>query len=294
MMHGVAIDAGSGLGALIGKARGSRAEPDDLLTFKRAVLTTLGQQASTILIDAVFGPELIKEYPENCTPVMAYEADVYRISEPGRMTVLPDKLSVSDFARLGFKELKFFTYYAPNDDPELNKRKQDQVAKIGEQCARQGLRFLMEPLVFERNLAPGTPEYARLKPELVQRATEIFAAPRFRANVLKVEIPLDLAFVAGFGQPLFSRDQALDAFRAAAEASGDTEMVYLSAGVTFDMFEASLQMAREAEVDFSGFMCGRAIWADGVNIFGRNSEKALCAWLEDVGRKRLQRLIASI
>lgn len=268
------------------------AQSDDLMTFKRTVLTSLGANASTVLVDATCGPTLLQDYPPGCARMMAYEADVYHVSEEDRVTILPEGLKVSDYPALGVPDLKFFMYYAPNDDADLNQRKLDIVAQIGAECADNNLRFLMEPLVYDRNVTAGTAEYARLKPELVRRATETFADPRFKVDVLKVEIPVDLAFVQDFGAPVFSRAQALDAFRSAAAAAGDIPMVYLSAGVPFDWFEASLKMAKDAGVDFAGFMCGRAIWSDAVDLFGQHGEAALKEWLDDVGVARLQRLIA--
>lgn len=107
-IHGVAVDAGSGLAEAIRLARGDRARDDDLYRFKRAVLTTLGSRASTVLVDAAHGPRLLADYPPGCEPMMAYEADVYRISDADRITVLPDDLTVADYPRLGVGLLKFF------------------------------------------------------------------------------------------------------------------------------------------------------------------------------------------
>lgn len=294
MIHGVAVDAGSGLAEQIRVARGKSAQVDDLLTFKRAVIKTLGQGASMLLIDSTLGPQLLGEYPKTCEPIMAYEADVYRISEPDRMTVVPDDMQVADFAKMGMKHLKFFIYYAPNDDPELNRAKQNLVAEVGNACANEGLKFLMEPLVYDRQISAGSADFARIKPELVRRATEVFASPRFKADVLKVEIPLDMAFVEGIGEPLISKEDALAAFADAGRAAGDISLVYLSAGVSFDFFETSLKLAKEAGVDFSGFMCGRALWSDAIEVFGSRGEDALYAWLKTVGISRLERLIAAL
>ncbi|MCR9138584.1 MAG: tagatose 1,6-diphosphate aldolase [Alphaproteobacteria bacterium] len=293
-IHGVAVDAGSGLEAAIREARGERAMPDDLLMFKRSVLTILGPQATTVLVDATCGPDLLSDYPGGCEPMMAYEADVYHISDDDRVTVLPEGLAVSDYPGLGVKQLKFFMYYAPDDQPELNARKLDILARVGQECSANDLRYLVEPLVYHPLIKPGTKEFARLKPELVRRATEAFAEPRLAADVLKVEVPVDLNFVDGFGTPDMSRQQALDAFRRAAEPAAGRDLVYLSAGVAFEAFEASLVMAREAGVPFAGFMCGRAIWSDAVGVFGREGETALADWLADTGRTRLRRLIEAL
>ncbi len=291
---GVAVDAGSGLEAAIRSARGSDANSDDLLVFKSAILEILGAGANTVLVDANLGPELLDYYPANCRRMLAYEADVYHISDDDRITVFPENLHVEDYAKLGVDQLKFFMYYAPDDDEQLNARKQDIVAELGESCKKNKLRFLMEPLVYHPSVLPGTAEYAAIKPELVRRATEVFAKPRFCADVLKVEVPVDLSFVEGFGEPQMSRDEALKAFAQAAEPVSSAELVYLSAGVSFEWFKASLQMAREAGVQFNGFMCGRALWSDAVDIFGREGEGGLRDWLKETGRKRLDILIAAL
>ena len=294
LFHGVAIDAGSGLEAAIKESRGSRAKLDDLLTFKRAVLEVLGPQSSTVLLDATCGPNLLANYPAGCSPMLAFEADVYHMSDEDRVTVLPTNLKVSDYPKMGVNLLKFFMYYAPDDDHELNSRKQALVCDIGQRCKDVGLRYLMEPLVYHPTVKPGTPAYAALKPELVQKTTAVFSNPRFQVDVLKVEIPVDLNFVEGFGNNQMSREDALTAFRVAASAANGLDLVYLSAGVSFEWFEASLKMAGEAGVPFNGFMCGRAIWSDAVEVFGKAGEKALISWLEDTGMLRLNKLIKAL
>jgi tagatose 1,6-diphosphate aldolase len=292
--HGVAVDAGSGLEATIRAARGNRATPDDLRTFKRAVLQVLGPMASTVLLDATHGPGLLTDFAAPCVPMLAHEADVYRITEPDRITVLPDTLTVADYPGMGVRHLKFFLYYAPHDDPALNARKCDLVARIGAECVAHGLHFLMEPLVNDREMPQGSAEFARAKPGLVRRAVETFADPRFQVGTLKIEVPVDLGFVSGYGAPLMSRDQALQAFRDAVEPARGLPVVFLSAGVPFDWFQASLQLAVEAGANFAGFMCGRSIWSDAVAVFGLKGEGAMRDWLAETGAARLRRLIAAV
>jgi tagatose 1,6-diphosphate aldolase len=285
------VDAGSGLAQAIRTARGAQAHEDDLLTFKRAVLTTLGPLATTVLVDATLGPRLLPDFPEGCTPMMAYEADVYRISDADRITVLPENLDLGDFPGLGVRQVKFFMWYAPGDDADLNRRKQDLVADIGARCRDLGLTFLMEPLVYDRHAKPGTAAFAAIKPDLVRRAVEVFAAPRFAVDILKVEVPVDLGFVEGWGQAGQSRDAALGAFRSVIGAADGLPVVFLSAGVPFDRFEASLALARACGAPFAGFMCGRAIWTEAIDVFGAGGEQAMTDWLRTMGRSRLSRLI---
>ncbi len=293
-IYGVAIDAGSGLQAALKEARGESAQANDLLTFKRCVIEELGTGASDVLIDAATAERLVTSYPPQCRRMIAYEADVYHIADDDRITVFPDNLSLADYAALGSTQLKFFIYYAPDDNAELNQRKQALVEQLGHDCKQHNLRFLMEPLVYHPTIEAGGADYAKRKPDLVQRATSLFAEPRFQVDVLKVEVPVDLNFVDGFGEPLMSRADALQAFHRAALPAADLDLVYLSAGVSFDWFKASLSMAREAGVAYNGFMCGRALWSDAIAVFGSDGETAVRQWLRENGQSRLAQLISAV
>jgi tagatose 1,6-diphosphate aldolase len=47
-------------------------------------------------------------------------------------------------------------------------------------------------------------------------------------------------------------------------------------------------MAAEAGTDFSGVLCGRATWKEGIPVYGRNGVKALEDWLSTEGVKNIQ------
>ena len=291
-VFGIAIDAGSGLKQAIKDARKAFYQEYDLETFKKLIITSLGQYATTILIDSEFGPHLISKYPQQCSPMMAFEADVYHISDEDRITKLPDNIKVSDFSRLGYKVLKFFMYYAPNDNIEINEQKQKIIENIGKECVKNNISFLMEPLVYDPIKRPGSLDYAYLKPQLVENATKTFSNPKFNINYLKVEVPVDLSFVEGFGDPIIKQKEAIEFFKDASIAASGIPLLYLSAGVSFEWFKASLNMAIKAEVDCSGFMCGRAIWSEAIKVFGEQGEEGLKSWLNSTGQNRLNELIS--
>ena len=291
-VFGIAIGAGSGLKQAIKDARKAFYQENDLETFKKLIITSLGQYATTILIDSEFGPHLISRYPKQCSPMMAFEADVYHISDEDRITKLPDNIKVSDFSRLGYKVLKFFMYYAPNDNIEINEQKQKIIENIGKECVKNNISFLMEPLVYDPIKRPGSLDYAYLKPQLVENATKTFSNPKFNINYLKVEVPVDLSFVEGFGDPIIKQKEAIKFFKDASIAASGIPLLYLSAGVSFEWFKASLNMAIKAEVDCSGFMCGRAIWSEAIKVFGEQGEEGLKSWLNTTGQNRLNELIS--
>ncbi len=47
-------------------------------------------------------------------------------------------------------------------------------------------------------------------------------------------------------------------------------------------------MAAEAGTDYSGVLCGRATWKDGVGVYGKKGAAALEGWLSDEGVKNIE------
>jgi tagatose 1,6-diphosphate aldolase len=289
---GVAIDQGSGLERAIAEARGTEAQPDDLLTFKRSVVEVLSPEASVVLLDAKLGQALLPSVASSCDAQLAFEDDVYSISSTDRTTRLPQNLRIDDLASMGIRRLKFFTYYAPRGSSSINAQKQALVKWLGEQCKSHQLEFLFEPLVYDEDVTDSSgAEFASLKPTLVRDAARLFSDPSFGVDVLKLEVPVNLNFVAGMatGKAVHTREQALQYFRETG-ATTSLPIVYLSAGVSFAMFCESLVMARLSGSRFSGFMCGRAIWSDAIPVFGAQGETGLREWLGRVGLDRLRSL----
>src|ERR1043166_8174393 len=110
---------------------------------------------------------------------------------------------------------------------------------------------------------------------------EEFSKPHYGVDVLKVEIPINAEYVEGSavykGQKAYSRGEALKLFRETAEAA-KKPFIYLSAGVSNSQFVESLNMASEAGTDYSGVLCGRATWKEGIPVYAKQGVKALEDW----------------
>ena len=52
-------------------------------------------------------------------------------------------------------------------------------------------------------------------------------------------------------------------------------------------FVESLQLAAEAGTDYSGVLCGRATWKEGIPVYAKQGVKALEDWLNDKGVKNI-------
>src|SRR5439155_19684795 len=95
-----------------------------------------------------------------------------------------------------------------------------------------------------------------------------FSKPGYGVDVLKVEIPVNMAYVAGTkankeGKIAYSREEAKQFFRDAAAAS-QVPFIYLSAGVSNEVFLESLERPTDADTPFPGVFFCRATWHDGI------------------------------
>jgi tagatose 1,6-diphosphate aldolase len=117
-----------------------------------------------------------------------------------------------------------------------------------------------------------------------------FTQDRYGVDVMKVEVPVNMKFVEGArifgGQKAYSKQEAMDHFRRSADAA-TKPFIYLSAGVSNAEFTESLELAAEAGTRFSGVLCGRATWKEGIPVFGKEGADAFRRWLEDEGVRNI-------
>jgi tagatose 1,6-diphosphate aldolase len=82
-------------------------------------------------------------------------------------------------------------------------------------------------------------------------------------------------------------------FRDAADVA-TKPFIYLSAGVSNAEFTESLELAAESGVRFSGVLCGRATWKDGIPVYARDGAAAFRRWLETKGVENIKNVNASL
>jgi tagatose 1,6-diphosphate aldolase len=259
--------------------------------FKTTVVKVLTPYASAILLDPEYGLPAASVRAKNAGLLLAYENSGYDNTRPGRLPDLLDIWSVRRLVAAGADCIKILLYYTPFDPPEINEIKHAWVERIGGECAGSDVPFFLEFVGYEENGDEKGLAYARKKPEVVTRSMEEFSKPQYGVDVLKVEVPVNMAFVAGTksfkGESAYSRDEAKDHFRRAA-AAAKKPFIYLSAGVNNDVFLETLELAVESGVNFSGVLCGRATWKEGIPVYAKQGAKALEDWLKDEGVRNIK------
>jgi tagatose 1,6-diphosphate aldolase len=289
-----AMDQRGSLEKAISKARGKPSTPDDLIRFKTAVATVLTRHASAILLDPEFGLPAVKARAKGTGVLMAYEKTGYDTKDDSRLPDLLPEWSVRRLVEAGANAIKILLYFNPGHPAKINEVKKAFIERIGGECSASDVPFFLETICYDDALgdAKGL-DFAKAKPRLVKAYMEEFSKPRYGVDVLKVEVPVNLAFVEGTaafgGQKAYSRKDAMKLFQDAAGAAR-LPFIYLSAGVTDDVFRETLELATEAATPFSGVLCGRATWQDGIPVYATRGYDALVEWLQDRGVKNITAL----
>ncbi len=271
---------------------------EQMIEFKTAVTRILTPHASAILLDPEWGLPASKTRSSNAGLLLAYEKTGYDTTQPGRLPDLLPNVSAMRIKDWGGNAVKILLFYTPYEDAGINDVKHAFVERIGSECEAEQIPFFLEFIAYdhqggdENGLA-----FAKAKPEIVTRSMEEFSKPQYRVDVLKVEVPINAHFTEGSrefkGQAAYSWNEALDHFRRAA-AVATKPFIYLSAGVSNDLFNENLRMAAEAGTDFSGVLCGRATWKEGIPVYSKQGIKALEDWLSTEGVKNINAVNASL
>ena len=289
-----AMDQRGSLQKAIAKAKGSEVGAKEMGEFKALVTRVLTRHASAILMDPEYGLDAIKERAPGTGVLLAYEKTGYDADKPGRLPDLLPLWSVKRLTEADADAIKILLYYDPDDSAEINEVKHAFIERIGAECAANDVPFFLEPICYSDSIGDDKSiEFAREKPRLVTKYMEEFSKPRYGVDVLKVEVPVNVKYVEGTpafeGQAAYSEDEAAEHFRTAARAAR-VPFIYLSAGVTDEVFRATLELAAKADTGFAGVLCGRATWQEGIKEYGRGGGEALERWLEDRGVKNIQAL----
>ena len=286
-----AMDQRGSLQKSLTKERGAPADGHDLEVFKTLVTEVLTHYASAILLDPEYGLPAA-QHRNGKGLFLAYEKTGYDATTQGRLPDLLDLWSVRRLDEAGADCIKILLYYTPFDQPRTNDIKHAWIERIGDECRAHDIPFFLELVGYdEHGNDEKSIEFASKKPSVVSGSMKEFSKPRYGVDVLKVEVPVNMEYVAGTksnkGGTAYTRAEALDLFRSAA-AETTLPFIYLSAGVSNPVFIETLELAGESGVAFNGVLCGRATWKDGIAIYAKQGADAFRKWLETTGVENIQ------
>lgn len=291
IISALAIDQRGALKKMIGKYKTAGAADQDIIEFKKIVSAELTPYASSILLDPEYGLPAAEVRAKTAGLLLAYEKTGYDAATPGRLPDILDVWSVKRLKEAGADACKFLLYYDVDEPAAINDHKKAYMERIGSECTAEGLPFFLEVVSYDASITDASSkECAAVKPRKVIEGMKEFAKPRYGVDVLKVEVPVNMNFVEGYGtEVVYSKAEAQEYFKEQSAASA-LPFIFLSAGVSAELFQETLRFAKAAGSTFNGVLCGRATWANGVEPFITKGADAAKTWMENQGRQNIEEL----
>jgi tagatose 1,6-diphosphate aldolase len=261
----VAVDQRPPIKNPIREKRGTAEAPfADVEAFKLMLVEELQADASAMLLDPHFAlPGGLTLLSPAKGLIVTLEDSIFRETPGGRLSAEIDEWSVEKIKRVGGDAVKVLAWYRPDADAAVSRAQQDFTARIGEACARYDIPFVFELLVYplpgEANQTTQYIEMADKKADLVLDSVRVFANPKFGVDLFKVESPVPARAVGSDPSRAVQ-----DTFDEMGRLCG-RPWVMLSAGAGMEEFKAIMACAYRAGA--SGYLAGRAIWAEPFKAF---------------------------
>jgi len=273
-----AMDHRSGLISMLEDAQHEVPDYREIVQMKLDMCSTIGPYASGILLDPEFGAAqcIASNVLKGRTGLLvSIEATGYEEDPRGRLTTLLKGWSVEKIKRMGASAVKMLVYYRP-DIKSIAQKQLKTIEKVAADCLKYDIPFLVEPKTYRvEGEVMDSAEFARRLPEMViETARQITALP---VDVLKAEFPADMKREKDTSK-LAEHCRQLDTVSLAP-------WVILSAGVDYVTFKEEVTIACKAGA--SGFLGGRAIWQEAMEIGDRNKR---LEFFKNVAAQRLREL----
>ena len=265
---------------------------EQLETFKVLVSKYLTKYASSILLDPELGWKAAEARDKNAGLLVAYEKTGYDKTVPGRYPDLVENVSIQRLKANGADAVKVLLYIDVDEDRAVNDVKEAFIERIASECKAEDIPFFLELVSYDAKVMDEK-EYAKLKPRKVIEAMKLYSQERFGVDVLKVEVPVNMKYVEGFAENevLYTKEEAAAFYKEQSDATS-LPFIFLSAGVSAQLFQDTLHFAKESGSTFNGVLCGRATWAGATKAYQEGGEAATIKWLETIGKQNIVELDA--
>jgi len=262
----VAVDQREALRGMFAAHQDSAVPDSQLTQFKVDVARELSPYASALLVDQEFGIDAIidqKVLAPTCGLIAAADLLVGPAGGAATDTAVDKDVDPMRMRDIGSVGLKFLVLWRNDESPESRLKLVDEFNQL---CQKSGLPSIIEVIV--KPPTDSSRSFDR-EEELIIAAKE---AAHWNADLYKAEVPFH-----GEGDLLAITRNA----QRITEAVG-TPWVVLSNGVKAPFFADAVKAC--AQGGASGFLAGRAVWADIVGA------KDIPAALREVSIPRLEKL----
>lgn len=293
IINALAIDQRESLKEMMNKDNAQPLQNQQIVDYKKLVSKELTKYASSILLDSQYGIEAANARNKDAGLIISYEVSGYDKNKEGRLPNLLSDLSVYRMKELGANGIKILLYYDVDEIDCINSQKQAFVERVGSECLGEEVPFFLEIITYDSKIEDKKSlEYAKVKPNKVISSMKEFSRKRYNVDVLKMEVPVNMEFVEGYGTSkniLHTQKEALKYFEEQSKVT-HLPFIFLSAGVSTQLFIKTIKFAKKGNSEFNGILCGRATWKDSVSIFVDEGIPATEKWLETIGKQNINEI----
>ena len=174
---------------------------------------------------------------------------------------------------------------------DVNDIKHAWVERIGAECTRSDIPFFLEFVGYEEGGDEKGIEFARKEARYRHEEHGGILQAAIRRGRAESEVPVNMAFVEGSkrlqGPNPPTRAKKPSSISAGAAVAKKPFIYLVRRREQRRTSPNRSNWRREADTNFSGVLCGRATWKDGIPVYAKQGAKALEDWLSDQGVKNI-------
>ena len=255
----LAVDQRPPIFNIITAATGRKYTYQEVVECKRLITSNLSHLATAILMDPHYSIPNLLQYNNSKGLVITLEEHNFKETLHGRYSNDISNWSVEKIKKAGGDAVKVLAWYRPDAERESLEHQQKYVQKIGEECEKYSIPFLLELLVYPfQDDLNHSKEYQEQKQKNTQHVIDSvkeFAKEKYKVDIFKLESPVDSNELEN---NISIKTEV--AFNDLAKATSNKPWVVLSSGMGKKSFYKCLELAYKNGA--SGYLAGRTIWLD--------------------------------
>ena len=236
----------------------------DIYSIKKMIIENLGHKSSAVLVDPVYCfPNLLQKI-HNKGLIVTLESHDFIAKKNGRLSKNINNWNVGKIKRIGGDAVKVLVWYRHDANKNILKKQKEYVEKIGLECKKFDIPFLLEILTYELNDKKiRYEEDLNKRSDIVLNSLELFNQKKYNVDIFKLECPIPSNQIKNNNSFLLNKE-----FNKVKKITSKP-WVMLSSGMSKDKFYLCLKHAYQNGC--SGYLAGRSIWKEAFKkqIYGK-------------------------
>ena len=261
----LAVDQRPPIFNIIKKAKKGIFTYKDVVECKNLISSNLSEFTTATLMDPYYSVPNLLHKNQSKGLIITLEDHQFKEKEKGRFSHNIKNWSVEKIKKMGGDAVKVLAWYRPDSNKESIIHQKKYIEKIGQECERFSIPFLLELLVYpfknDQNYSNEYKEQQQKSTKHIIDSVREFSKKKYRVDIFKLESPVD-------SQDLNTKSSSQTtkkAFKDLAKATNNIPWVMLSSGMNKKSFINCLSLAYNNGA--SGYLAGRTIWLDAFNDY---------------------------